>query len=164
LLHVEQPEIEVRPRTAERHGGVINREHGTSDSVSRLVGLPLRNPDGLEDTKPGMLTKEEGVCAAAAATPLLTEMRGIILEQAAEHLDSWLEKALQGDVAEVAIFAAGVRRERAEPVAALDLTRSRGPTEGRITRLKLVKGKGYGWPAWRRSNGASSTPPDHAIC
>ena len=45
---------------------------------------------------------------------------------------------------DVATFATGRRRERAELLAALTLPWSTGPVEGQITRLKLVKRQGYG--------------------
>ncbi len=45
---------------------------------------------------------------------------------------------------DVATFAAGLKRERAEVLAVLTLPWSTGPVEGHITRLKLVKRQGYG--------------------
>jgi transposase len=87
----------------------------------------------------------ERLCpAVATAAPLLRELRGIIRQQAAQHLDSWLEEAAQCEIAEVATFAAGLQRERSELRVALELPWSTGPVEGQITRLKLVKRQGYG--------------------
>jgi len=47
-------------------------------------------------------------------------------------------------VADLATFAAGLRHERAELLAALTLPWSTSPVEGHITRLKLIKRQGYG--------------------
>jgi transposase len=41
-------------------------------------------------------------------------------------------------------FADGLRRERAALLAALTLPWTTGPVKGHVTRLKLIKRKGYG--------------------
>jgi transposase len=46
-------------------------------------------------------------------------------------------------VPEVTTFADGLRRERAEVLAALSLPWSTGPVEEQITRLKLIERQGY---------------------
>jgi transposase len=47
-------------------------------------------------------------------------------------------------VPDLVTFAEGLRRERAELLAALELPWRTGPVEGQITRLKLLKRQGYG--------------------
>lgn len=68
----------------------------------------------------------------------------MIREQDPLPLDAWLTTASTCSVPDVATFATGLRRERAELLAALTLPWSTGPVEGQITRLKLVKRQGYG--------------------
>lgn len=68
----------------------------------------------------------------------------MIRQQDPLPLDAWLDAASACGVPDVATFAAGLRRERAELLAALTLPWSTGPVEGHITRLKLIKRRGYG--------------------
>ena len=81
---------------------------------------------------------------AAAANPLLQEIVHIVREQAHEQLDAWLAAAAGSGVPDLVTFANGLRRERAELLAALTRPWSTGPVEGHVTRLKLFKRQGYG--------------------
>jgi transposase len=80
----------------------------------------------------------------ATSSSLPTRESRIIRGQRAERLDAWLVAAAGCGLPELASLAAGLERERAEVLAALELPWSTGPVEGQITRLKLIKRRGYG--------------------
>jgi transposase len=114
-------------------------------SVPRLAWLLVRDPGGLADDDLALLGRLQVACPpAAAAYPLLQELVRIVKEPAPERLDGWLAAAGDSAVPDLVTFAAGLRRERAELLAALTLPWSTGPVEGHITRLKLLKRQGYG--------------------
>ena len=113
--------------------------------MPRLAWLLVRDAGGLDDDDPALLGRLRAACpAAAAAYPLLQEIVRIVRVQAADRLDAWLATAAASGVPDLAAFADGLRRERAELLAALTLPWSTGPVEGHITRLKLIKRQGYG--------------------
>jgi transposase len=113
--------------------------------VRRLAWLLVRDPADLNADDRDWLARLQAACAAAAtAYPLLQESTRIIRGQQAGRLDARLAAAAGCGLPEVASFAAGLQRERAELLAALELPWSTGPVEGQITRLKLIKRQGYG--------------------
>ena len=113
--------------------------------MPRLAWLLVRDPAGLDDDDLALLGRLRAACpAAAAAYPVLQELVRIVRERAADRLDPWLEAASGSGLPDLVTFADGLRRERAELLAALTLPWSTGPVEGHITRLKLIKRQGYG--------------------
>ena len=114
-------------------------------SARQLAWLLVRDPGGLADADLRLLDRLRGACApAAAAYPLLQEFVSLVRERAPARLDPWLDAADACGVPDLATFAAGLRHERAELLAALTLPWSTSPVEGHITRLKLIKRQGYG--------------------
>jgi transposase len=114
-------------------------------SVPRLAWLLVRDPGGLADDDLALLGRLQAACPpAATAYPLLQALVRMVKEQAPERLDGWLAAAAGSGVPDLVTFAAGLRRERAELLAALTLPWSNGQTEGQVTRLKLLKRQGYG--------------------
>jgi transposase len=113
--------------------------------VPRLAWLLVRDPGGLEDDDLALLGRLQAACPpTATAYPLLQELVQIVRKQLPDRLDGWLAAAAGSGVPDLVTFAAGLRRERAELLAALTLPWSNGPVEGHITRLKLLKRQGYG--------------------
>jgi len=114
-------------------------------SVRQLAWLLVRDPGGLDDADLRLLDRLRVACVpAAVAYPLLQEFVSLVREQAAARLDPWLDAASTCGVPDVETFAAGLRHERTELLAALTLPWSTSPVEGHITRLKLIKRQGYG--------------------
>ena len=114
-------------------------------SVPRLAWLLVRDPGGLADEDLALLGRLQAACPpAATAYPLLQELVQIVRKQLPERLDAWLAAAATSGIPALVTFAAGLRRERAEVLAALTLPWSNGQTEGQVTRLKLLKRQGYG--------------------
>ncbi len=137
------------PSTPRRHlpsdGGTSPAPPPRWPSVPQLAWLLVRDPGGLDDAELRLLDRLRAACTpAATAYPLLQEIARAIREQDPVRLDTWLEAAACCGVPDLATFAVGLRRERAELLAALTLPWSTGPVEGHITRLKLIKRQGYG--------------------
>jgi transposase len=117
--------------------------------VSRLAWLLVRDPGGLADDDLALLGRLQAACPpAATAYPLLQELVQIVTRRLPERLDGWLAAAAGSGLPDLVTFAAGLRRERTELLAALTLPWSNGPVEGHITRLKYVSSDGLG-RAWR---------------
>lgn len=90
-----------------------------------------------DDARQWLARLRAASAAAAAAYPFLQAIRQIIRRQEAERLDAWLAEATNCGLPDLETFAAGLPRERAELLAALELPWSTGPVEGQLTRLKL---------------------------
>jgi transposase len=97
-----------------------------------------------------LLTKAETVTVAAieAGVPSLVEAREMIAEfhtmirrKAEAELTPWIDRARASLVTS---FASGVTKDQAAVRAAITSPWSNGQTEGRITRLKLVRRQMYG--------------------
>jgi transposase len=61
-----------------------------------------------------------------------------------EQLDAWLEAVASGSLADLRPIAASVSEDKEAIFAGLTKPESNGPTEGHITRLKLIKRSMYG--------------------
>jgi transposase len=68
----------------------------------------------------------------------------MVRERQTDHLEQWLSMAEKSQQADFQAFALGLRRDQQAVANALKLEWSNGPTEGAITRLKLIKRTGYG--------------------
>jgi transposase len=84
---------------------------------------------------------ENAVPVLAAARHLLDRFQTMIRRRDADGLEAWLDDA---SASPMAGFARGLRADQAAVAAALRLPWSNGPTEGHITKLKLVKRQMYG--------------------
>ena len=146
----QERRTEPAPSTPRRHlpaddGATTTPSAARRPAVPQLAWLLVRDPGGLDDAELRLLDRLREACApAATAYPLLQEIARMIRERDPLPLDAWLDTASACSVPDVATFAAGLKRERAEVLAALTLPWSTGPVEGHITRLKLVKRQGYG--------------------
>lgn len=63
---------------------------------------------------------------------------------AAQQLETWLERARSSGVREIARFAQGLEQDKAAVIEGLTSAWSNGQTEGQVTRLKLIKRSMYG--------------------
>src|SRR5262249_22400206 len=114
-------------------------------SVPRRAWLLVRDPGRRPDEDLARLGRLQAACPpVATAYPLLQGIVRIVRERAPERLDGWLEAATGSGVPDLVTFAAGLRRERAELLAALTLPWSTRAVQGHVTRLKLIKRQGYG--------------------
>jgi transposase len=141
----EPAPTDPRGRGAGVAGGEPRAGAGRRPSARRLAWLLVRAPDRLTEAGRTQLGQLRDACPdAATAYPLLQELVRIVTDRLPGRLDAWLVAAAASGVPDLATFAAGLQRERAELLAALELPWSTGPVEGHITRLKLIKRQGYG--------------------
>lgn len=84
---------------------------------------------------------EDAVAVLAAARHLVERFQTMIRQRNASGLIAWLDDASSRPMAS---FASGLRDDQHAVAAALSLPWSNGQTEGRITKLKLVKRQMYG--------------------
>jgi transposase len=105
----------------------------------------LRPPAQLEANEQAalaeVLAEDEEVARGYA---LLQQFRRVVTERDVDSFERWLTQAEASDLAPFMSLAAGLREDRAAVEAALRLPWSNGPTEGLVTRIKLVKRQGYG--------------------
>jgi transposase len=80
----------------------------------------------------------------ATGYQLLQRFRRVIAERDIPGMDSWLNDAKGSGLPTFVALANGIDGDRAAVDAGLRLPWSNGPTEGHITRLKLIKRQGYG--------------------
>jgi transposase len=59
--------------------------------------------------------------------------------QKAERLSTWLQDCQSSGITELVNFAQGLEQERSALYAALTLSYSNGPVEGKINKLKSIK-------------------------
>jgi transposase len=86
-------------------------------------------------------TGEGGVPLLAEAREIIAAFQAMIRKKSLADLEPWLERARSSLVAS---FANGVIKDQAAVSAAITSHWSNGPTEGQITKLKLVNRQMYG--------------------
>jgi transposase len=98
------------------------------------------------------VSKTEFIRLLAQANPLIASARAVILESLcglrekyAGMLKAWFaDLTLNVDLGDLRAFAVGLVRDQKALKVALSLPWSHGPTEGAVTRIKLIKRQGYG--------------------
>jgi transposase len=65
-------------------------------------------------------------------------------EQARQRLDGWTDDTVRSGIPELVAFVTKLRQDIEAVVAGLALPNSQGQTEGRVTKLKLIKRSMYG--------------------
>lgn len=78
------------------------------------------------------------------AYQLVQTFMQMLRERTGQDLEKWLGMAEASRLPEFEAFAAGVRRDQEAIYAGLTLVWNNGPTEGHVTRLKLLKRSMYG--------------------
>ena len=68
----------------------------------------------------------------------------MIKERKAERLSIWLRDCLMSGITELVNFVQGLENEGSALHAALTLSYSNGPVEGKINKLKYIKRSMYG--------------------
>jgi transposase len=82
--------------------------------------------------------------ALQEASDLAREFGRLLRQRDAAALDAWLDRSASSGLAEFRNCAKGLRQDYLAVAAALREPYSNGPTEGNVTRLKLLKRQMYG--------------------
>jgi transposase len=114
-------------------------------SPRQAAVLFVRPADNLAATEQDDLAAMLHDCPALATTYALAQQFGKMIRQRdPTELNTWLAAMQTSRILELAQFAAGIERDRAEVEAALTTHWSNGPVEGHVNRLKLIKRQMYG--------------------
>jgi transposase len=119
-----------------------NERLPSSRNLSFLVLRKAEKLDAEEQVRLGQLREVDSEIATAIV--LAQEFVSIVRERQHEVLDSWLENTEQSGIAVLLSFAKGIRRDYDAVKAGVTLKYSNGPTEGHITRLKMLKRQMFG--------------------
>ena len=129
----------TRRRRAEKVDATTLHRTPSARTIARLLTI---GRDGLSraDTVT-VAAVEGGVPQLLEAREVIAAFQGMVRHRSMAELGPWLERA-RGCL--VASFVAGITKDLAAVQAALSMPWSNGPTEGQITKLKLVKRMMYG--------------------
>lgn len=75
---------------------------------------------------------------------LAQQFVSMVKERKADQLSTWLEDCKMSRITELVTFAQGLENEGSALYAALTLSYSNGPVEGKINKLKYIKRSMYG--------------------
>lgn len=105
----------------------------------------LRAPERRSADQQAYLDRLQQACPVLQTAGELARDFGHLLRQRDSHaLDAWLARAEASGIREFASCAKSLRQDYAAVAAALREPYSNGPTEGNVTRLKLLKRQMYG--------------------
>jgi transposase len=101
-------------------------EHRTDADTQRMAHLQTQHPD------------------VAVAIALAQDFCTIVREHQVDRFDHWLARAVASSVAPLQRFATGLHADDEAVKAGLRLPWSKGPVEGHINRLKMLKRQMFG--------------------
>ena len=131
-----------QPRPA---GGSVPAPPSTPPSPRQVRWWLLQEPDGRPADQQAYLARLLGDCPALqAASELARDFGHLLRQRDAPAFDPWLARAERSGIAEFGSGARSMRQDYAAIAAALREPYSNGPTEGNVTRLKLLKRQMYG--------------------
>lgn len=105
----------------------------------------LQEADQRPAGRQAYLDRLEAACATVQRAGVLARAFGrLIRQRAVTALDGWLAQAEASGIAEFSSLATSLRQDYLAVAAALREPYSNGPTEGHVTRLKLLKRQMYG--------------------
>ncbi len=114
-------------------------------TIRTLVGSVVRRPDQITQREQNLVQRLRTVHPRVEAAVALTHaFATMVRQQQPEQLEPWLWRVANSEVAALRRFAAGIQRDKAAVLAALQAPWSQGQVEGQITRLKLIKRTMYG--------------------
>jgi transposase len=114
----------------------------TCPSVRRLAAMLTRGRDHLSrEEAVTVALVEAALPSLAGARRLHDRFQAMVRQRRAEDLEAWLDEAAAGPLAS---FARGLKADQPAVMAGLSLPWSNGPTEGHLTRLKLLKRQMFG--------------------
>jgi transposase len=114
-------------------------------SPRHVARLLVRRPERLTDEDRVYLSRLcEQASVIAAAYALVQDFAQILRERQGQRLDSWMTKAKESGIQELAAYARGLETDYAAVKAGLQEPWSNGQTEGQINKLKLLKRQMYG--------------------
>jgi len=115
---------------------------GKAPSARRLARLMMSGRTQLSKAEAILVAAvENALPPLSKARELVERFQAMIRSRKGDDLGTWIDDAMQGDLAS---FAIGIRADQKAVAAAIVEPWSNGQTEGQVTRLKLVKRQMYG--------------------
>jgi transposase len=114
-------------------------------STRRATWLFLRRPEELTTQEQEMVKRLRLLHSEVDLAYLLVQQFvQMVRKRTGEQLDAWLEAVTESSLTDLQSFANGVSEDKDAIFAGLTKPESNGPTEGHVTRLKLIKRSMYG--------------------
>ena len=114
-------------------------------SRRQFVWRVMKRPETLTEAEQEVVTKLRQVHGDLdAAVQLTLEFAHLVRERQVAALEPWLWRVANSELRALRSFAAGIQRDKAAVVAALQWQWSQGQVEGSVNRLKLIKRSMYG--------------------
>lgn len=114
-------------------------------TAREAVWLVVHDPAALKaDEREALAALRQAYPTVDTLSPVVQAFRQLLHQRRGDQLDAWLAQARASHIKELQRFAHGLEKDRAAVVAGLTRAESNGPTEGHITKLKLVKRTMYG--------------------
>ncbi len=129
----------TRRRRSERADGAVTGRSPPARSIARAM---LARRDRLTRAEAVMVTAiEDALPALSAARSLTDRFHRMVRDRTPDALPGWIAEA---QASMLAPFGCGIAADRCAIEAALSEPWSNGPTEGYVTRLKLLRRQMYG--------------------
>ena len=114
-------------------------------TARRAAWLILGHAEQRDEDGKRLLTHLKKYCSIFnEAITLAQDFAQMLRERQSENFDSWLNRAIEGNLPALASFAEGLKEDYEAVKAGLSLPWSNGPVEGQINRLKMLKRQMYG--------------------
>ncbi|MBV1941003.1 transposase [Streptomyces sp. BV286] len=111
----------------------------------RVVRWIMTNPEHLAETDAAELKEIRIVCPEVdAAARHVRDFATMMRDHRSDLLPGWLDRVLTDDLPALHSLVNGLRRDIGAVTAAFSTSWSSGQVEGHVTRVKLIKRKGYG--------------------
>lgn len=111
----------------------------------RVVRWIMTDPDRLPADDAQELKEIRATCPHLdAAARYVRDFAAMLHERRGDLLPDWMERVLADDLPALHSLVTGLRRDQDAVVAGLSSSWSSGQVEGHVTRIKLLKRKGYG--------------------
>jgi hypothetical protein len=111
----------------------------------RVVRWIMTDPDRLASGDAQELKEIRGACPHLdAAARHVRDFAAMLHARRGDLLPDWMDSVLADDLPALQSLVTGLRRDQDAVVAGLSSSWSSGQVEGQVTRIKLLKRKGYG--------------------
>ncbi|MFE5948600.1 transposase [Streptomyces sp. NPDC056480] len=111
----------------------------------RVVRWNMTDPDVLPAGDAQELKEVRAACLHLdAAARHVRDFAAMLQERRGDLLPDWMDRVLADDLLALHSLVTGLRRDQDAVVVGLSSSWSSGQVEGQVTRIKLIKRKGYG--------------------
>lgn len=114
-------------------------------SARTITGWIMRPEDKVRDDERAQLRQACAQCPdIAAIVELARGFNHMVRQRGGAHLETWLNKAVDGPIPQIRSFANGLSRDLDAVKAGLSQPWSSGAVEGQVNRIKMLKRQMFG--------------------